>query len=361
MKQISVRLDGVPGKDYTIFIGGGSLAKIAGLYDVGRYPKLFIVTDDNVGPLFLDKLVAELPGTPASIVLPSGEKHKDIGTVQKIWTALHAAGCDRKSLVINLGGGVTCDLGGFAAATYMRGIDFINIPTTLLAQVDASIGGKTGFNFGGVKNLIGSFDQPRAVVIDPQTLSKLPTREFIAGFGEIVKHGLVADAGYFNDIAVCSPQRLTASELENIIAKSCRIKQQIIQSDVNEAAARRLVNFGHTVGHALEALSLETDKPLLHGEAVSVGMLAEARISEYLGKLTAEDIDKLEKALTRIGLPTRVTNFGVENILARMQSDKKNENGTTNFTLLSSIGQAEYNQTVDRAMVVKAVKTVLKD
>lgn len=361
MQKVTVRLGAQPESVYTVFIGAGILEKIADLYDFESYSNLFVVTDETVEPLFLDDLAGALPGDTASIVLPAGEQYKNIETVQMIWMAMQAAGCDRKSLVINLGGGVVCDLGGFAASTYMRGVDFLNVPTTLLAQVDASVGGKTGFNFAGVKNLVGSFNQPMAVIIDPQTLSKLPEREFIAGFGEIVKHGLVTDAAYFDEVAACQPLKLTASELEGVIAKSCRIKQQIVEADVNESAARRLVNFGHTIGHAIEALSLETDSPLLHGEAVSVGMLAEARISEYSGTLKSEDVNKVKEALVKVGLPVTVSGFSVEDILDRMQSDKKNENGMLNFTLLDGIGRARYNQTADREVVIKAVKTVLED
>jgi len=361
MKKITVNLTPHRKQDYTIYISSGAIDEIASLYDFGGYSKVFIITDETVQPLFLEKLEAALPDKPASIALLAGEQQKNIDTIQKIWTAMQAAGCDRKSLVINLGGGVVCDMGGFAAATYMRGVDFLNAPTTLLAQVDASVGGKTGFNFDGIKNLVGTFDQPVAVIIDPQTLEGLPEREFLSGFAEIIKHGLVADKAYFDEVAAKPPLELTPAELEDVIGRSCRIKAGIVKDDVGEGGSRKLINFGHTVGHAIEVLSLETDQPLLHGEAVSIGMVAEARISEQLGKLSADEVSRIEAVLRNAGLPTTAANLPIDEVLAKMWSDKKNEHGDMNFTLLDGIGRALYNQKAGQTVVIEALRTVIRE
>jgi 3-dehydroquinate synthase len=360
MKKITITFPARPEQAYAIYIATNAIEEIASLHDLGGYSKVFVVTDETIQPLLFDKLVAALPVKAAPIILPAGEKQKTIGNIQKIWTAMLEAGCDRKSLVINLGGGVIGDMGGFAASTYMRGVDFLNIPTTLLSQVDASVGGKTGFNFGGVKNLIGTFNQPVAVIIDPETLDGLPKREFLSGFAEVIKHGLVADAGYFKEITAKPPLEFTKAELEEIISRSCQIKTDIVQHDVAEGGHRKLINFGHTVGHAVEALSLETDTPLLHGEAVSIGMLAEARISQRLGKLSPEEAQQIEQALSGAGLPTSVASLSIDDVLAKMQSDKKNDSGNINFTLLDGIGRAVYNQRVDQPVVVEVLQTVVR-
>lgn len=359
MQEVIVNIPPGKNRGYKIYVDAGLVDKIGSLYDFGQYSKVLVVTDDTVRPLLLDRLVSALPAGVASVVLPDGEKHKSIESVQKIWTALHDAGCDRKSLVINFGGGVVGDIGGFAATTYMRGLDFLNIPTTLLSQVDSSVGGKTGFNFAGIKNLVGSFNQPVGIIIDPQTLATLPEREFVSGFSEIIKHGLVWDKSYFEKATAKRPLEFTQDELSEIIGGSCRIKLDIIKDDIHEANTRKLVNFGHTIGHAVEALSLETDKPLLHGEAVSVGMVAEATISTQLDLLSAADLERVKRALQDAGLPVAVHGQQVKDIFEKMQSDKKNNNGRLNFTLIDDIGHALYNKEVSTSVVTEAVKAII--
>jgi 3-dehydroquinate synthase len=282
---------------------------------------------------------------PVVIAVSSGEQAKQIETVQSIWKALHKNGCDRKSLLINLGGGAICDVGGFAASTFMRGIDFMNIPTTLLAQVDASMGGKTGIDFEGVKNLVGTFSRPIKTIIDVDLLKTLPAREFIAGFAEIIKHGLIADVEYFRMVTSKHPLQFTRSEMIKIIARSREIKSAIVTSDPKEKGARKLLNFGHTVGHAIESLSLDTERPLLHGEAVAIGMVAEAEISESVGYICSADVELIRRVIEHAGLPTSVRNFSTKDIERKMRSDKKNEGGVINFTLLKKIGKAVINQT----------------
>jgi len=360
MQKVIVKLASSPKKDCSIYIGSGAMEKIGSLYDFSRYSKVFIITDKLAGSLLLKKLATALPVSSASIVLPAGEKQKHIKNIQKIWTAMHGSGCDRKSLVINLGGGVVGDMGGFAASTYMRGVDFINVPTTLLSQVDASVGGKTGFNFDGIKNLIGTFNQPLGVVIDPQTLAALPDREFLSGFAEIIKHGLIWDKSYFKQVTAKHPLKFTQDELVDIITQSCQIKAEIMQGDETESGIRKLLNYGHTVGHAVEALSLETAEPLLHGEAISIGMRAEAIIAQRKGLIPAADRRKIERALAKAGLPITIKSAKITDILKKMKSDKKNDNGNLNFTLLDGLGRALYDQQVSKTVVSEAVRALTK-
>jgi 3-dehydroquinate synthase len=356
MQKITVNLSPRQTKPCVIHIGVDAIKQLGSLYDFSTYTKAFIIADQSTEALFPDELLAALPLEVSSIILPPGESHKHVESIQKIWRAMHQAGCDRKSVVVNLGGGVINDMGGFAASTYMRGLDFINLPTTLLAQVDASIGGKTGFNFDGIKNLIGSFSRPVGIVIDPRLLAKLPQREFLSGFGEIFKHGLISDRDYFEYVTSKRPLQFTPQELENIIAQSCRIKLAIVEDDETEAGNRKILNFGHTIGHAVEALSHETSRPLLHGEAISIGMVAESCISNRLGLLPADDMEKIVQSLTHAGLPTGVPELDQAALLNKMQSDKKNESKQLNFTLLEKIGKARYNQLVPQQIVAEALQ-----
>lgn len=346
-------------RGYRILVGAGLLGKVGTLYDLEHYSRVFVLTDETVGPLLLGDLLATLPEGTASLVLPAGEQHKTVDSMQRIWEALHEAGCDRKSLLINLGGGVIGDMGGFAASTYMRGIDFLNLPTTLLAQADASVGGKTGFNFAGIKNLIGTFNQPVGVIMDTGILSSLPEREFTAGFGEIIKHGAILDRSHFEKATAKPPSEFTEEELAGIIAESCRIKASLVSEDETEGSSRKVLNFGHTVGHAIEALSHDTDQPLLHGEAVSIGMVAEGLIAQAYGLLAQDDLEQLRQALQNAGLPVTASGFATEDVLKKMRSDKKNDSGELNFTLIKDIGQAVYDQKVPLKMVTEAIDVII--
>src|SRR3989344_3985166 len=222
---------------YDVIIGLDLLQNLNSLFDFSKYSKIIIITDSNIDRIYSEKI--GLGKEVEKIVINPGEENKNFETVQEIWKQLQRIGSDRKSLVINLGGGVVGDMGGFAASTYMRGIDFLQIPTTLLAQVDASIGGKVGVNFNGIKNLIGSFNQPIGVVCDILLLKTLPDREFIEGFGEIIKHGVIADKEYFNLVTSKNPREFSDEELVEIVEKSCRIKKKIIEEDVLEKNIRR--------------------------------------------------------------------------------------------------------------------------
>lgn len=355
MKKIILKVPNSKQTSCSIFVDSSLIGKISTLLDIKEYSKIFIITDQVTKKLFLKKLMNSLPSNTDFIALPSSEKEKNIENVQKIWIALAKGQYDRKSLVINLGGGVIGDMGGFAAATFMRGVKFINVPTTLLSQVDASVGGKTGIGFAGIKNLIGTFDQPVAVVVDTDALSTLPKREFLSGFAEIIKHGLVDDRKHFERVTAKHPLEFSSNELVDIISRSIKLKAAVVQSDPTESGRRKILNFGHTIGHAVEALSLETNTPLLHGEAVSIGILAEAKISHLMKLLSKEDLQKIEHVLINAELPTSMPDVKVDQILKKIKLDKKNEKGKANFTLIKGIGTAIINQDVSASIVSKVL------
>lgn len=341
---------------YSVFIGEGILDKFPKLINLKKYSSFFLIVDQNLEKKWSKKIEDLVPRTCGKIIIQSGEQSKNIETVQKVWQALVNFGCDRKSLVINIGGGMIGDLGGFAASSYMRGIDFLQIPTTLLAQVDASIGGKLGINFLQIKNLIGCIQQPIAVIIDVDILNSLPKREFISGFSEIIKHGAVADKKYFDFVTSKKPLDFSSYELVEIIKRSCQIKANVVSCDEEESGPRKLLNFGHTVGHAIESLSQQTDKPLLHGEAISIGMYIEARISQALGLISNRDLENIKNVLLNAGLPIFSVKFQTGDILSKIKSDKKNISGKINFTLLKNIGQAIYDQTPSESIILQALQ-----
>lgn len=324
---------------YPIFIGRDFISKIGTLIDVRRFSAIGVVTDRVIGAGWLSTLRSGLGRDVHEIIAPSGEQAKTIEAVSEIWQKMLAARFDRASLIINLGGGAIGDAGGFAASAYMRGIAYVHVPTTLLAQVDASIGGKVGIDFGGVKNAIGAIHQPIAVIADVAALSTLPDREFLAGWAEIIKHGLIADAKYLAFVTSKKPREFSDDELVAVIKGSCEIKRSIVERDERESWERRLLNFGHTIGHALEAFSLETDAPLLHGEAIAIGMAEEARISEAEGLLQKGGAVKVEDMLKNAGLPTALPPFPKERIMEKIESDKKSISGKVGWTLLRKIGE----------------------
>jgi 3-dehydroquinate synthase len=359
MKKLIVTIQEKP-QIYPIIIGEDLIETIDSLFHFSKYSKIAIISGNNMPREWLTKLQESLPFESFLILVPSGEKAKTIDTVINIWNQFQKLGLDRNSLVINLGGGVICDMGGFAASTYLRGIDFLQIPTTILAQVDASVGGKTGINFNGIKNYIGAFQQPIGVVIDVNTLSTLPERVYTQGFAEIIKHGLIADRAYFDFVSSKKPKDFNTSELTQMLAKSNEIKTKIVEEDQKERGIRKIVNFGHTIGHAIESLSFETDTPFLHGEAVLLGMLVETKISELTDLLQPEEAAIIYERLSKLGLPVSVSKIKTEDILKKIKTDKKVVKGQVNWTLLDSIGHAIINQKVDDKIVKKALATVVK-
>lgn len=260
---------------------------------------------------------------------------------------------DRKAIVLNLGGGVIGDMGGFCGSTFKRGMDFVQIPTTLLSQVDASVGGKLGIDFQGVKNAIGVFNDPKAVFIDPFFLQTLSLRERKSGFAEIIKHALIADAPQFDELLKIND--LEQADWQKIIPQSLKIKQNIVQQDPFEKNVRKALNFGHTIGHAVESFFLETNEPLLHGEAIAIGMICEAFLSNKKNKLSEKDLqiitDFMLKIYGKINIPSDAFAF----LIKIMQQDKKNESDAINFTFLKDLGQFEINHSASEKEILESI------
>lgn len=347
---------------YNVVCVPGLLRRLEEHIDFGAYSSVFIVTDENVAPHWLDSLALPTELPCAHVILPPGESAKTLTQVEAIWSGMMAAGCDRRTLVCNLGGGVIGDKGGFAASTYMRGVDFVQLPTTLLSMVDASVGGKLGVNLGGRKNMIGVFRQPKAVLIDLHTLDTLPKRETHSGFAEIIKHGLICDKSYFTKLKELGPDAYGHAEWADVIGRSCQIKAAVVRADEREGGVRKILNFGHTIGHAIESQLLTSETSLLHGEAIAIGMVAEALISQLSGRISAEDVSLIEEVLTLYHLPTRLPrSIPYELLLPEMLGDKKNVSGAIRWTLLEALGQACYDELIDEAIVREAIDLIQPD
>ncbi|GAB4494169.1 MAG: 3-dehydroquinate synthase [Raineya sp.] len=286
-----------------------------------------------------------------------GEEHKNIDTCQLIWKAMTEANIDRKALLVNVGGGVIGDMGGFCAATYKRGIDFVQVPTTLLAQVDASVGGKLGIDFEGYKNQIGVFAQPQAVFIDTQFLNTLPQEQLRSGFAEILKHCLIADKDMWNTLI--EKTNWQEQDWQELVRHSVEIKSEIVAKDFEEKSVRKLLNFGHTIGHALESHFLGTKKTLLHGEAVAWGMVAESFISYKKGYLSKIDYEEIATYITEVFSPKPVwTDSDIEKITQMTTQDKKNEQGKRFFSLLGEIGTGVFGIEVEEYEIYEALEKI---
>ena len=320
---------------------------------ISEASKVFILTDENVAPFWLPETEYWLDCEDAvEIVLRPGEKYKTLQTVQRIWKTLMKHHADRNTLLINLGGGVITDLGGFAASTYKRGIKFINIPTTLLAMVDAAIGGKTGIDFGGGKNQIGTFAEAEEVVIDPVFLETLPERELLSGMAEMMKCGFIADA------------KLLEINLENyqqFITHAGEIKLEIVAQDPTEKGLRKILNFGHTLGHAIESHCLTTDYPLLHGEAVALGMLGALWLSVKRFGLGEAVLQSFENQLPMLLSEAYILlqESDVDAILGYLVHDKKNKGEKPQFVLLKAVGNPVWNVEVDSDLVKQALAFII--
>jgi len=327
---------------YPIHIGAGLLRDAAGLDALLPARKVAVVTNSTVAPLYAPLVHAACAGRETyDIVLPDGESHKTLATVSKIFDALLERRFARDDLIVALGGGVIGDMAGFAAACYQRGIGFVQIPTTLLAQVDSSVGGKTGVNHPLGKNMIGAFHQPLAVVADIDTLRTLPTRELRAGLAEVIKYGLICDAPFFEwlESNVEALLALDAAAVTHAVRRSCAIKAAIVARDEHEQDDRALLNLGHTFGHAIESVTGYTR--WLHGEAVAAGMMMAATLSQHCGWISAAQPARLETLLQRFGLPTRMRGeSSVTAALAAMSLDKKVKDGRVRLVLLRDIGAA---------------------
>lgn len=323
--------------------------------------KICIVTDTNVEKLYLNEVKAELEKAFSFVcvfVFEAGEERKNLETVKRLYETLILQKFDRKDVLAALGGGVTGDLTGFAAATYMRGIDFIQLPTTLLAQVDSSIGGKTGVDFDQYKNMVGAFHQPKLVYMNLNTLSTLPEEQYYAGMGEILKHGLIQDDAYYEWTISNMAEIFVRDQevLEELIYKSCEIKRKIVERDPKEEKDRALLNFGHTIGHAVEKLK---DFKLLHGECVAVGSVAAAHISWKRGYLKEEEFLEIRDMFVAFSLPISVYGLTAEEILKAAKSDKKMEQGNMKFILLKKPGKAVIDRTVTEEEMMDAISYII--
>jgi 3-dehydroquinate synthase len=345
--------------DYTIYIESID-EQLSSLIAARLYSRLFVLCDSNTVEHCLPLLQNAMPEFDLNIiVIPDGELHKNIETCQIIWKALMDGQADRKSLLINLGGGVIGDMGGFCAATFKRGMDFVQIPTTLLSQVDASIGGKLGIDFQNIKNSIGVFSNPSAIFIDTRFLNTLSKRELKSGYAEILKHSLIADTAQW--FSLSENINLDAMNWNEIIPNSLVVKQRIVEQDPFEQNIRKGLNFGHTVGHALESLALNGATPLLHGEAVAEGMMVEAYLSYRLGQLSEQDLNHIVLYIKALYQPLhRFAPSDFEALYALMLQDKKNEGDKIMFTTLRGIGAFEYNTQCSKALVMEGLQWYLE-
>jgi 3-dehydroquinate synthase len=321
-----------------------------------KYSNLFIITDsntnDNCLPKFLPYLETDL--TIEIIEFEAGEINKNIDTCIEIWKILTELGADRKSLVINLGGGVVTDLGGFVASTFKRGVDFIHIPTTLLSMVDASVGGKTGVDLENLKNQIGVINVPVMVIIDSQYLETVPQNEMRSGLAEMLKHGLIFDKNYWQHFLDISS--IDFNDLDALIHRSVVIKNEIVMQDPTEKNIRKALNFGHTLGHAIESYFLENQNKttLLHGEAIAIGMILESHISWNKNLITETEYREIKSAIKAIYKDIIIEETDIQPVLDLLIHDKKNEFGTIQFALIQGIGTIKINQMVENELILKA-------
>jgi 3-dehydroquinate synthase len=340
MRTVTV---GLGERAYPIHIGEGLLARADLFLPHLPQRRISVVTNATVASLYLEKFSATLRSAGVeivSVVLPDGEEHKNWQTLNSIFDALLSNRCERKSTIIALGGGVVGDLAGFAAASYQRGVPFIQVPTTLLAQVDSSVGGKTAINHPLGKNMIGAFYQPRMVLADTATLDTLPARELSAGLAEVIKYGLIMDLPFLQWLEgnIDNLSKRDPSALAYAVTRSCENKAAVVAADERESGERALLNLGHTFGHAIEAgLGFGT---WLHGEAVAAGTVLAARLSERMGLLTANDVERIARLFVRAGLPIEAPSLGQDRYLELMGHDKKVENGRLRLVLLKSLGKA---------------------
>ena len=341
-------------RSYPIHVGAGLLRRADLVVPFLARKSVAIVTNSTVAPLFMEPFAGALAREGVEvvrIVLPDGEEHKDWRTLNAVFDALLKNGCGRDTTLIALGGGVIGDLAGFAAATYQRGVQYVQAPTTLLAQVDSSVGGKTAINHPLGKNMIGAFHQPRLVLADTDTLKTLPERELRSGLAEVIKHGLIRDAAFFGWLEA-NVERLLSREaqaLEHAVLRSIAIKAEIVARDERESGLRKVLNFGHTFGHAIETgLGYGV---WLHGEAVAAGMVMAADLSRQLGYLTEADTGRIRSLLQRAGLPTAAKGLAPARIQQLMSVDKKVKDGRIHFVLLERLGAATLRDDIPPAAI----------
>lgn len=353
MAKLNVNLGS---RAYPIYIQTDFSALGKACADARLNGKIVVVTDNNVEKHYCEDCIRELEGSYAEVsvhVIRAGELNKSLDTVKDIYRKLIELKADRNSVLVALGGGVTGDITGFAAATYMRGIHFVQIPTSLMAQADSSIGGKTGVDFKGCKNMIGAFYQPSVVYINVNTLRTLPSREMKSGMAEVIKHGLIRDSDFYEyiDSNVDKIFSFDENTLAYVTKMNCTIKGDVVEQDEREDGLRAILNFGHTIGHAIECVSGFT---MLHGECVSIGMVGAYKLAGKLGMTDENTVGRVEGTLKKAGLPVMARGIGVDKIFAMMFSDKKVKDGKLNFVLPKDIGEV-ISCTVDNEALVKEV------
>lgn len=342
--------------DYEVLFGLEAYDVLGAYLNNNQYSKLFILTDSIVNECCMPHFLAHLPTeVPFEIIeVESGEAHKNLETCYSVWQVLTELGADRKSILLTLGGGVVTDLGGFIASVYKRGIDCINIPTTLLGMVDASIGGKTGIDFDGIKNQIGTFSMPKMVVIDTSFLETLEGRQLRSGYAEMLKHGLIYNKAYWELLK--DSAQLSFDDFDDLIFHSVYVKNEVVSQDLKEQGIRKTLNFGHTLGHAIESyfLTASDQEPLLHGEAIAIGMILESYISFQQGGLTNEEYQDIKTAILSIFPRVSLSKEAFTDVLQWLKHDKKNLNGRILFVLLQGIGQAVVDQEVAMELIYRA-------
>lgn len=341
---------------YSIHIGTGALSQLNEYLDNKKISSQFILVDENSLQHCLPELMANVPRLAGAeiIEIESGEENKTVQISEQIWKVLANFNADRHALMVNLGGGVISDIGGFVAATYKRGIRSVNVPTTLLAQVDASFGGKCGVDLGNLKNVVGAFSNPEGVYILPSLLRTLSKRHLLCGVAEMIKHALVKDEVYWHDLKTAEIMDLAV--LGRLIERSITLKNQVVLEDPMEQGLRKVLNFGHTIGHALESLSIERpEKALMHGEAVAIGMICETWISFKLNKLSEDQMQDITKNIYELFPRFDLSELAHHRLIELMRNDKKNRNGQIRFTLLNGIGSAEVDVPVQADLIVSAL------
>ena len=348
-------------RSYEIRIGTGNLAFAGSFFNEQRkIHRAVIITDVRVEQHHAQPVARSLiaAGTKVdTVVVESGEQTKCIADAERLWNKLLSLGADRQTLVVAVGGGVVGDLAGFVAATFARGIPFAQVPTTLLAQVDSSVGGKVGVNLPAAKNMVGAFWQPVAVLIDTQTLQTLPEREYRSGLAEVVKYGIILDAAFFARLEQSAPALMARrhDELQEVIARCCQLKADVVEADEREESGHRtILNYGHTFGHAFEALTGYNQ--LLHGEGVSIGMMCAARLAQRLGRVDAEFVRRQRALLMALSLPVTAPDVDANRLIAAMGHDKKTEAGKLRFVLPTRLGHVELVSGIDTSEVINALR-----
>ena len=360
MNRVTVHLDEKPIYDIVMTEDFSALPGEIEKFSISNR-RLCIVTDSNVEKLYLNEvkeLLAPCCKTVISFVFPAGEEHKNLDTVRDLYETLILNHFDRNDMLAALGGGVVGDLCGFAAATYLRGVAFMQIPTTLLSQVDSSIGGKTGVDFNCYKNMVGAFHQPKLVYMNLSALKTLTDEQFACGMGEILKHGLIKDQGYY-EWTICHRQEImerSLEVLEEMISRSCEIKRDVVEKDPTEKGDRALLNFGHTLGHAIEK---QMNFELYHGECVVLGMIAALNICVERGTITKEEYDDIYNTFKAYNFPMTVDKTTIDEVIAASKNDKKMDGNKVKFILLKKVGEAYIDMTVDDNTMRRSLKNVV--